>query len=434
MFTEFFLLNLIRILQNILLKISSHISFVFFLCLVYLVYSSHSASISTLNNLSSISSSNQEQFISNNTYRNFILRQYFIDLLNISHRSIVRSMIYNHHLTSRSIQSKQKSILFSLWNFISVKNRRRKRSYNDDSPIYTLQSSNCLIINNKQVQSTFLWSQIIESLSSIEIIYHIDSLIERKQFTIPIYLKFKHSQTLEEFFQINTYLEFDTNRDFYFINIYQYTRDIYNQTFIIETILQNETCQTSHTYIIISTKNFYLKPNQTLKLNPILSYDLRQLKQQTINSTVSICKLKTIQIQFEDLGLAYLIIRPKQYTFTYCDGTCSYSTLQQQKQSSMHALFQSIVNEKNPNIPQPTCVPTQFADDNFLLRQTDGSIEIYPIKDVIVKQCACLWLVCSFCFSVYHVDYLRIMLNDYVFFLFYVCVCVGLSLVFFATY
>jgi hypothetical protein len=99
------------------------------------------------------------------------------------------------------------------------------------------------------------------------------------------------------------------------------------------------------------------------------------------------CKLKTIQIKFEDLGLAYLIIRPKEYTFTYCDGSCFYSKFEQ---PSMHAVFQSIVNRKNPQIPQPTCAPTLFADDNFLLRQIDGSIEIYPIKDVIVKQCACL--------------------------------------------
>jgi len=176
---------------------------------------------------------------------------------------------------------------------------------------------------DNQVQSTFIWSQSIESLASIELIYHIDSL-KLKQFILPVHIKFKHSQTLIELLTINTYLQFDVNRDFYSINIDQYF----------------------------------------------------------------------IQIKFEDLGLAYLIIRPREYTFTYCDGTCSYSTLQQQQHqsssSSMHALFRSIVNRKNPNIPQPTCVPSQFADDNFLLRQMDGTMEIYPIKDVIVKQCTCL--------------------------------------------
>ncbi|CAF0940918.1 unnamed protein product [Rotaria sp. Silwood1] len=314
--------------------------------------------------------------MSNSSYRNFILRQYFIDLFNISHTSLVRSMIYNHHITSRSIQ---------------IKNTRRKRLSDDTSlysPMFTLQSSNCFVIDN-QVQSTFIWSHSIEFLASIELIYHIDS-IETKTLSIPLHIKFKHSQTLTEFFTINTYLQFDFNRDFYFINIYQYILQIKNQSLIIETIIYNETCQTSHTYIIISSINIHSKSDQTLKLNSILSLDLHQLKPTQTNSLLSTCKMKTIQIKFEDLGLAYLIIRPKEYEFTYCDGLCSYLALQQQSQTSMHALFRSIINRKKLNIPQATCVPSQFADDNFLLRKMDGSLEIYPIKDVIVKQCACL--------------------------------------------
>ncbi len=274
-----------------------------------------------------------------------------------------------------------------------VQNIRRKRLEDDTlsssySPIFTLQSINCLMIDN-QVQSTFIWSHSIESFVSIELIYHINS-IETKQLSIPLHITLKHSQTLIELFTINTYLQFDSNRDFYSINIFEYIRQCNNQYLIIETIINSETCQTSHPYMIISSTKIRSKPNQTLKLNPTLSFDLRQLTQTQTDSSFSMCKLKTIQIKFEDLGLAYLIIRPKEYTFTYCHGSCSYSTLQQQSQLSMHAIFQSIINRKNPNIPQSTCAPSQFADDNFLLRQIDGNIEIYPIKDVIVKQCTCL--------------------------------------------
>jgi hypothetical protein len=381
------LLNLINIPNNFLSKLS----FLFFFIIIFC--SSHSASISTLNNLSLLPNTNQFQLMSNSSYRNFILRQYFIDLLNISHTSLVRSMIYNHHVAIRSIKSKarrKKKKFFILFYFL-VKNPRRKRFIDDPSfysPIFTLQSSNCLMIDN-QVQSTFIWSHSIDSLASIELIYHIDS-IETKQLSIPLHIKFKHSQTFEELFTINTYLQFDSNRDFYSLNIFQYILSTNNQSLIIETIINNKTCQTSHTYMIISSRNNHLKPNQTFKLNPTLSFDLHQLKQTQTDSDSSMCKLKTIQIKFEDLGLAYLIIRPKEYTFTYCDGSCFHSTIQQQSQPSMHAVFQSILNKKNPNIPQPTCAPSQFADDNFLLRQMDGSIELYPIKDVIVKQCACL--------------------------------------------
>ncbi|UJR30933.1 hypothetical protein I4U23_018445 [Adineta vaga] len=276
-------------------------------------------------------------------------------------------MIYNHRSTNL-----QKS--------------RRKRFTDDvsSSPIFTLQSSHCSMYDG-QVQSTFHWSHSTDFLTSIELIYHIDST-ETKPFTIPLHLKFKQLQTSFELFTIQTYLQFDSNRDFYSINIVDYIRSFNQENFIIESILTSETCQTSHTYMILSSTNARIKPNQTLKLNPTLSFDLRQLTAKQTDSSLSMCKLRTIQIKFEDLGLAYLIIRPKEYTFTYCDGSCS-STFHQ---SSMHAVLQSIINRKISNIPHPTCAPTQFADDNFLLRQTDGSIAISPIKDVIVKQCVCL--------------------------------------------
>lgn len=93
-------------LQNIFQKILSHLFIVYlvFICL------SQSSSIATFNK--NLSPTNQWQFISNNTYRNFLLRQYFIDLLNISHTSIVRSMSYNHHLSTRSIRSNIETIQF----------------------------------------------------------------------------------------------------------------------------------------------------------------------------------------------------------------------------------------------------------------------------------------------------------------------------------
>ncbi|CAF1645560.1 unnamed protein product [Adineta ricciae] len=236
---------------------------------------------------------------------------------------------------------------------------------------------------DNQVQSTFHWSHATDLLTSIELIYHIDSSENKQQSTIPLHLKFKHLQTSVELFTIDTYLQFDSDRDFYSINIIEYIRSMKPENFLIESSITSETCQTSHTYMILSSTNLHLRPNQTFKLNPTLSFDLRQLTDAQPEST---CKLRTIQIKFEDLGLAYLIIRPKEYTFTYCDGSCS-STFHQ---SSMHAVLQSIINRKTGNVPRPICAPSQFADDNFLLRQTDGSIAIYPIKDAIVKQCACL--------------------------------------------
>ncbi|CAF0796057.1 unnamed protein product [Rotaria sp. Silwood1] len=335
---------------NIIYKTKISWEFILFILFILKFSSTYSDSITTL----SSSTYHHFEFLSNNSYRNFFLRQYFIDLLNISHSSLIQSMIINHHLTTK------------------VEQNRKRRSITNKplslTPTFTLHSTNCLIINNNQVQLSFQWSHSIGSLSSVELIYH----IELKKSSIPIHISIKQAHTFIELFSIDTYLEIDSIRDFYVRNIYDYLLQINNQNLIIETIINNQTCQTSHTYIIISS----------LKFNQLSSYDLQQ---------TTMCRIKTIQIKFEELGLAYLIIRPKEYTFTYCDDSCTNLTLQQQLQrSSIYALIQSMIGKKFSNIPQRNCVPSQFSDDNFLLRQTDGSMEIYPIKDVIVKQCACL--------------------------------------------
>jgi hypothetical protein len=173
-----------------------------------------------------------------------------------------------------------------------------------------------------------------------------------------------------ELFSLDTYLKYDSIRDFYFINLSDYFLRKNDRNLILEIILFNQTCQTSHGYLLISS---------SFQSNLINSNDSPQ---------TTTCKLKTIQIQFEELGLADLIIRPKEYLFTYCDGSCL--NMKSQSQSSIHSFLQSIIRKINSKIPQLNCIPSEYSDDNFLLRQTDGNMEIYPIKNVIVKQCACL--------------------------------------------
>jgi hypothetical protein len=164
---------------------------------------------------------------------------------------------------------------------------------------------------------------------------------------------------------VPTHLQFDTTREFHFLNIFNYLRQWTNQSLVIETIVSSQTCHSSHAYLIVSSR----RPNSS------------SAQRRTT------CQLKTIDVRFEELGLAYLIIRPNEYTFSYCDGSCTDLTLQR---NTLHAFLQSMISRKHSSVPQPSCVPSQYADDNFLLRQTDGTVQIYPIKDIIVKQCTCL--------------------------------------------
>jgi hypothetical protein len=275
-------------------------------------------------------------------------------------------MITNHYLTPKLEQSLYFIFLLKFYIYLLVKSRRRRQFFL--TPMLTLHSKNCSTISTNKVQSIFHWSHTIQSLSSIELIYHIDS-IKLKKSSIPISISIKQSETSIELLSINTHLQFDSIRDFYYLNIYDYIRQITNQNLIIQTIINNQTCQTSHTYLILSS----------LKTNQINSHQ------------ATVCKLQKLQIKFEELGLANLIIRPKEYTFTYCDGSCENLIYPKQiEYSSIHGFIQTELRKTNSNIPQLNCQPSQYADDNFLLRQLDGSMEIYPIKNIIVKQCACL--------------------------------------------
>ena len=257
--------------------------------------------------------------------------------------------------------------------FLATNRKRRYLTVKPftETPTVILNPINYTTIDHDQVQSIFQWSHSLESLSSVELIYHCNS-IQRKKSSIPIRILIKQLQTLIELFSINTYLQVDSIRNFYFLNMYNYFSRISNQNLIIEIIVNNQTCQISHAYIIISL----------VKSNYLPSYGLQQ---------TSTCQLKTIQISFQELGLAYLIIRPKEYIFTYCDGSCSNFTFQKQLQRSIvYTFLQSIIRRKNSHIPRLSCVPSQLVDDNFLLRQIDGTMAIHPVKDVIVKQCTCL--------------------------------------------
>ena len=115
-----------------------------------------------------------------------------------------------------------------------MKRTRKKRLINDSlsqRSMFTLHASKCFTIDN-QVQLTFVWLHSRKSLSSIELIYHID-LIERKITSIPLRIQFKHSRSLVELITVNTYLQFDPNRDCYFISLHQYIARINNQNIII---------------------------------------------------------------------------------------------------------------------------------------------------------------------------------------------------------
>lgn len=174
----------------------------------------------------------------------------------------------------------------------------------------------------------------------------------------------KQASTSHELVSLQTWLQYDSTRKFYFLNVLNYIQQHLEQSLVIETTIANQTCHASHAYLIVSS----------LRVHP------------PATSETTKCQLQTVTVRFEELGLADLFIRPKEYTFTYCHGSCTDLT---PERNSLHAFLQSMISRRKTGVPQPTCVPTHYADDHFLLRLPDGNMQIYPLKDMIVKQCAC---------------------------------------------
>ena len=207
------------------------------------------------------------------------------------------------------------------------------------------------------MQSIFTWFHSIKSSSSVELIYH----LQRKLSSIPIRIAIKASEDSTEFLSMTTHLQYDSTRDFYAIDLSDYLRPYEDRHLHLEILLFDQICSQSHGYLIFSS-------------NPIASNEPQ---------SSSGCRVKHLPIQFDQLGLANLIIRPQRYVFTYCDGTCA-------NPSSFRTFLQNILSKQHSNIPSITCHPSAYANDHFLLRQIDGQMAIYSIENALVKQCACL--------------------------------------------
>lgn len=217
--------------------------------------------------------------------------------------------------------------------------------------------------NTNEMQSIFSWFYSIESYSSVELIYHFNRTFSSK---LPIRITLKFSDNTREYPSIMTYLQYDFNRDVYSIDLSDYLRQNQDQNIHLDVFLFDQICSTSNAYLILSSKR-------------VISHEPQ---------SISSCRLKSLPIQFDQLGLANLIIRPQTYIFTYCDGSCSNSS---PPEKSFQRFLQNILSQTpHSNIPSLRCYPSEYANDHFLLRQLDGHMAIYPIENAIVKRCACL--------------------------------------------
>lgn len=111
--------------------------------------------------------------------------------------------------------------------------------------------------------------------------------------------------------------------------------------------------------------------------------------QEHVGSESNQCSLHHFQVSFHQLGWDHWIIAPNLYTPNYCKGACP-RVLRYGLNSPNHAIIQNLVNELvDQNVPQPSCVPYNYAPISVLLVEANGSILYKEYKDMIAQSCTC---------------------------------------------
>ncbi|XP_005337556.2 bone morphogenetic protein 15 [Ictidomys tridecemlineatus] len=101
------------------------------------------------------------------------------------------------------------------------------------------------------------------------------------------------------------------------------------------------------------------------------------------------CSLHSFKVTFQQLGWDHWIIAPHHYTPNYCKGSCP-RVLHRGLNSPNHAIIQNLVNELvDKNVPQPSCVPYQYAPMSILLIEETGNIQYKEFEGMIAQSCTC---------------------------------------------
>lgn len=89
-----------------------------------------------------------------------------------------------------------------------------------------------------------------------------------------------------------------------------------------------------------------------------------------------------------DLEVYSLIVAPKSYSANICKGICKFP-LDSSKNATNHAIIQSVSNSVDRNVPNPCCVPIQLDSLRVLMRNSDHSVEIQTLENMVASNCGC---------------------------------------------
>lgn len=100
------------------------------------------------------------------------------------------------------------------------------------------------------------------------------------------------------------------------------------------------------------------------------------------------CRRKPLHVDFSLVEWQNWIVAPAGYDAFYCDGECEFP-LSDHLNSTNHAIIQTLVNSKYPNIPKACCIPTELSPISLLYVDEFSDIVLKNYQNMVVEACGC---------------------------------------------
>uniref|UniRef100_A0A3P9K7B0 Bone morphogenetic protein 15 n=1 Tax=Oryzias latipes TaxID=8090 RepID=A0A3P9K7B0_ORYLA len=100
------------------------------------------------------------------------------------------------------------------------------------------------------------------------------------------------------------------------------------------------------------------------------------------------CKLHSVTLSFDELGLGHYFIAPRVYNPRYCQGDCP-KVLHYGYHSPNHAIIQTVINELGiGEVPPPSCVPHKYRPMSVLV-DYKKKVDYRELEDMVAESCTC---------------------------------------------
>ncbi|GIY82611.1 bone morphogenetic protein 5 [Caerostris darwini] len=100
------------------------------------------------------------------------------------------------------------------------------------------------------------------------------------------------------------------------------------------------------------------------------------------------CQRRELFINFKDLGLENQVIAPDGFHAYHCYGQCTFP-LGSTMNTTAHAVVQTLMHFRAPNVPPPSCAPKTLSSFSYLYTDGNGKFILTEGENMVVETCGC---------------------------------------------